>query len=199
MVNPKSGNPIRPNLYHLQTDAKRIAKCARSSICRHPCPDGSLGNPTLVAGSVNESIFQPEWSPEGGLHFVSDRTGWWNLYRWRDGRVEPLCPMPAEFGLPQWVFGMSTYAFESANRIVCTYIEKGYSRLAILDAMSRILTEEISRTEESYQTAQFDSRLGYECEMDYIYSPMVIEEKLQMLHKTLENEIPMFRVPIEKK
>ena len=41
------------------------------------------------------------------LHFVSDRTGWWNLYRWRDGRVEPLCPMEAEFGRPQWVFGMS--------------------------------------------------------------------------------------------
>ncbi|HKQ75863.1 MAG TPA: S9 family peptidase [Blastocatellia bacterium] len=95
--------------------------------------DGSLTNPVRVAGGVDESIFQPEWSPAGDLYFISDRTGWWNLYRRREGSIEALCPMEAEFGLPQWVFGMSTYAFESANRIVCAYIERGFSRLAILD------------------------------------------------------------------
>src|SRR5215475_3438290 len=95
--------------------------------------DGSLYNPFRVAGVVDESIFQPEWAPSGDLHFVSDRTGWWNIYRRRDGRIEALCPMEAEFGLPQWVFGMSTYAFESENTIVCAYIERGFSRLGILD------------------------------------------------------------------
>ncbi len=95
--------------------------------------DGSLGHTEQVAGGVDESIFQPEWSPDGVLYFVSDRTGWWNLYRWRDRRVEPLREMQAEFGLPQWVFGMSTYAFESAQRIICAYIEHGTSRLARLD------------------------------------------------------------------
>ncbi len=59
--------------------------------------------------------------------------------------------------------------------------------------MSKILVEEIARTEESYRTAQLDSRLGYEWGMDYVYSPMVIEEKLQVLHKTLEAEIPAHR------
>lgn len=44
--------------------------------------DGLLGEPQLVAGGVEESVFQPEWSPDGVLYFVSDRTGWWNLYRW---------------------------------------------------------------------------------------------------------------------
>jgi len=63
--------------------------------------------------------------------------------------------------------------------------------------MSTIVKEEISRTEESYRTAQLDSRLGYECEMDYVYSPMVIEEKLQLLQKTLEKEIPAFRKAID--
>ena len=95
--------------------------------------DGSVNNPVRVAGVAGESIFQPEWSPSGELHFVSDRTGWWNLYRWRNGRIEALCRMEAEFGLPQWIFGMSTYAFESANRIVCAYIEQGFSKLAVLD------------------------------------------------------------------
>ncbi len=96
-------------------------------------PDGSVGRARRVAGGVDESIFQPEWSPDGVLHFISDRTGWWNLYRWRKGQVEPLCPMEAEFGLPQWVFGMSTYAFESAHRIVCSYTQRGTRHLALLD------------------------------------------------------------------
>ncbi|HEX6708901.1 MAG TPA: S9 family peptidase [Rubrobacter sp.] len=96
--------------------------------------DGSPENVEQVAGGQDESIFQPEWSPDGTLHFVSDRTGWWNLYR--AGRAEPLCEMEAEFGLPQWGFGMSTYAFVAPGRIVCSYRERGSSRLAILDTES---------------------------------------------------------------
>jgi dipeptidyl aminopeptidase/acylaminoacyl peptidase len=95
--------------------------------------DGSLGQAERVAGGEDESIFQPEWSPDGVLHFVSDRTGWWNLYRWRGGHVESLVEMEAEFGLPQWVFGMSTYAFESAGRIICAYTQQGTWHLASLD------------------------------------------------------------------
>ena len=97
-------------------------------------PDGAPGARRRVAGGPAEAIFQPEWSPAGTLHFVSDRTGWWNLYRELDGRIDALCPMEAEFGEPLWVFGLSTYAFESETRIVCTWQENGYSRLGRLDA-----------------------------------------------------------------
>jgi len=95
--------------------------------------DGFPENVERVAGGQDESIFQPEWSPEGTLHFISDRTGWWNLYRRSEGHVEPLCEREAEFGLPQWVFGISTYAFVSPGRIVCSYVERGSWHLAILD------------------------------------------------------------------
>ena len=101
--------------------------------------DGSLGRPERVAGGVDESIFQPEWSPDGILHFVCDRSGWWNLYRWGAGGIEPLCEMAAEFGLPQWVFGMSTYAFSSADRIICTYTQQGRWHLASLDTTTQQL------------------------------------------------------------
>jgi dipeptidyl aminopeptidase/acylaminoacyl peptidase len=101
--------------------------------------DGSIGREECVAGGTEESIFQPEWSPDGTLYFVSDRTGWWNLYRLHDGQIEPLTEMGAEFGLPQWVFGMSTYAFESAARIVCAYAKDGVWHLASLDAETRAL------------------------------------------------------------
>jgi dipeptidyl aminopeptidase/acylaminoacyl peptidase len=96
--------------------------------------DGSLGRAERVAGGEEESIFQPEWSPGDVLHFVSDRTGWWNLYRGE--RAAPLYPMEAEFGLPQWVFGMQTYGFASASRIVCVYESKGTDHLATLDTDS---------------------------------------------------------------
>jgi len=98
--------------------------------------DSSLGPSRRVAGGDDESIFQPEWSPDGTLHFVSDRTGWWNLYRWRDGRIEPLCEMEAEFGAPQWIFGLSTYAFESAERIICSYTQQGTWNLASLNTVT---------------------------------------------------------------
>ena len=105
--------------------------------------DGTLGEAQLVAGGVDESIFQPQWSPTGVLYFVSDCTGWWNLYRWQPsagvGEIEPLWEMAAEFGLPQWVFGMSTYGFESENRLICTYSQDGISYLASLDLQEKQL------------------------------------------------------------
>ena len=94
--------------------------------------DGTLGKATLVAGGKAESIFQPEWSPEGVLHFVSDRTNWWNLYRWKADKIEPLYPLEAEFGEPQWVFGMSTYGFAADGRIICAYTQNGLWQLASL-------------------------------------------------------------------
>ncbi|KQW37825.1 S9 family peptidase [Rhizobacter sp. Root404] len=95
--------------------------------------DGSLGTPRRIAGGAQESIFQPQWSPRGELHFVSDRSGWWNLYRLRDGATQPLHPMAAEFGEPQWAFGMSRYGFDATGRIVCAVSQRGVTRLATLD------------------------------------------------------------------
>jgi dipeptidyl aminopeptidase/acylaminoacyl peptidase len=94
--------------------------------------DGSLGKAVCVAGSAEESICQPEWSPDGQLHFVSDRSGWWNLYRLHAGKVEALCLIEAEFAGPHWTFGNSMYGFLSAGQIICTYIEQGVSKLAHL-------------------------------------------------------------------
>ena len=98
--------------------------------------DGVPGDPQLIAGGATESIFQPEWSPDGArLAFVSDRSGWWNLYGFElaTRTIRALAPMAAEFGAPQWVFGMATYAFAAPDRIVCTYTQAGLGHLAVLD------------------------------------------------------------------
>ncbi len=102
--------------------------------------DGPIRDATRIAGGVAESICQPEWGADGELYFASDRSGWWNLYRWRDGTIDPLCPMEAEFSGPQWVFGTSTYAVLGPDRLVCGYVEAGVCRLATLDAATGSLT-----------------------------------------------------------
>ncbi|HEY6408068.1 MAG TPA: S9 family peptidase, partial [Ktedonobacteraceae bacterium] len=102
--------------------------------------DGSISHAEHIVGGANESIFQPEWSPEGILHYISDRTGWWNLYCWRNGNIIALCKKDAEFGLPQWGFGMSTYGFVNTHRIICSYTEQGAWRLASLDTTSGTLS-----------------------------------------------------------
>jgi dipeptidyl aminopeptidase/acylaminoacyl peptidase len=103
-------------------------------------PDGSLASSGRIAGGEDESVFQPEWSPSGVLYFVSDRSNWWNLYRLSEGGGhEAVCEMGAEFGVPQWLFAMSTYAFASEGRIVCTFNEKGRWSLATLDTESKKL------------------------------------------------------------
>jgi dipeptidyl aminopeptidase/acylaminoacyl peptidase len=117
--------------------------------------DGAITNQRLVAGGRRESVFQPEWSPDGALYFVSDRSGWWNLYRTTaDGSVEPVCELQAEFGAPQWIFGLATYAFESADRIVCTFAERGLWRLGTIDTRAKTLQRiDTPHTEISYVCA----------------------------------------------
>jgi dipeptidyl aminopeptidase/acylaminoacyl peptidase len=107
---------------------------------------GHLSNATKVAGGKDESIFQPEWSPDNLLYFVSDRTGWWNLYRQHGNQIEPLYNMAAEFGRPTWVFGMTTYGFESADSIICAYTQNGTWHLARLN----ISTNEFNQIDIPY-------------------------------------------------
>jgi len=102
--------------------------------------DGQVVSGRRVAGGPRESIFQPVWSPDGILHFVSDRSGWWNLYRLQDGAYQALYPKDAEFGVPQWVFGLSTYGFASSDRIICRYGQHGNDHFASLDTTTGVLT-----------------------------------------------------------
>ena len=98
--------------------------------------DGSLGKPRLVAGGNDESIFQPTWSPDGTLYFASDRSNWWNLYAERDGKVVPVLPMEAEFGTPQWVFGMTTFGFQPDGTIIARATQAGRWSLLRIDPRS---------------------------------------------------------------
>ena len=96
--------------------------------------DGSISGVEHVAGEDGvESIWQPEWSPAGDLVFASDRSGWWNLERIRDGERTPLHEREAEFGYPAWSFGTSSYDFLDDGRILCGYDSEGFTTFAMLD------------------------------------------------------------------
>jgi dipeptidyl aminopeptidase/acylaminoacyl peptidase len=108
---------------------------------------GRIGEGWAVAGGPDESLFQPEWSPDGVLHVVSDRSDWWNLYRFAESGapqpgadLEPITPVEAEIGTPQWVFAMSRYAFVADGRILCALSSDGLDAVAVIDPVAGSLT-----------------------------------------------------------
>ncbi len=105
--------------------------------------DGSLQTPVLIAGGDNESICQPEFSPDGHLYFSSDINGWWNLYRYdkQQKNIECLSKIEAEFGYPHWVFGESIYGFSDKNTLICAYTQNGCWHLASIDINNKTLTK----------------------------------------------------------
>lgn len=85
----------------------------------------------LVAGGTSESIVDPQWSPDGQLYYISDRTKWWNIYR--ENQKQPLWKKNAEFALPQWIFGRSLMGF-TKDGLFCSYVENGVHSFAQMDA-----------------------------------------------------------------
>jgi dipeptidyl aminopeptidase/acylaminoacyl peptidase len=88
-----------------------------------------VGQPRMVAGGPGESVVQPRWSPDGRLHYISDRTGWWNIY---DEEGTALAPLDAEFARPDWVLGQSSYTFLDDGRLVATWSPPGGARLGLV-------------------------------------------------------------------
>jgi len=98
--------------------------------------DAGVVDAVAVANGRHESAVQPRWTPSGALIFVSDRTGWWNLYRWDGTDTTALLPREAEFAEPGWVFGQHPYAVLDADRLLCTWTEAGATAMGVLDQSS---------------------------------------------------------------
>ncbi len=95
--------------------------------------DGTFGEPRTCAGGPEESIPQAEWAADGSLLYVSDRSGWWNLYRADlQGGSRPLCPRQEEFGGPLWKLGQRWFAPLDSGLIAVVH-GRGAAVLGILD------------------------------------------------------------------
>ena len=97
--------------------------------------DGVLGPPTRIAGGQGSAAFQPEWSRDGSLYFVSDETGWGNLYIWDGAQSHCIAREDADLMRPLWVFGMRSYALLEDGRIVTAYLDAGETRLTLHDTV----------------------------------------------------------------
>ena len=102
--------------------------------------NGILDAPHKVTGGVltdkKESIYQPEWSDDGVLHYISDASGWSNIYSCRDGLKNALTPIDREFGIPQWSLASSTYVITDDNHIYAVYVQDGQQYLCHIDESS---------------------------------------------------------------
>jgi dipeptidyl aminopeptidase/acylaminoacyl peptidase len=87
--------------------------------------DLTSGQKKLIAGGVSESVLDPKWSPDGQLYYVSDRNGWWNLYRAKS--LEPVVKIEGEFVLPPWELGSSLIGF-SGKDIYCSYVQNAVNK-----------------------------------------------------------------------
>jgi dipeptidyl aminopeptidase/acylaminoacyl peptidase len=96
--------------------------------------DGMPGAARIVAGEEPESIVQPRWSAEGTLYFASDRSDWWNLYEWHDGKIRAIAPVAAEIGGPAWVFAQRSYHLLEGAGILAVLSQNGIRRAAALRA-----------------------------------------------------------------
>ncbi len=161
--------------------------------------EGALDSPLPVAGGVDESIFQPEWSPNGTLYFVSDRSNWWNLYRWRNGRVEPVAPLDAEFAKPQWVLAQATYGFQSETSIICSYIQDGAWNLARIEMPSgggpgilvpiAIPYTEMGRGGFAIDSAKVVLGAGSTSEPYSVFKLDLSSEEIQVLRRSSNSEV----------
>ena len=95
--------------------------------------DTATGHENVVAGGADESVVAPQWAPDGSLTFSTDRTDWWNPYRWdrTTGDVVALASVEAEIGGPLWVFGLRYLAWLPDGRFACSLTSGGVDHLAV--------------------------------------------------------------------
>ena len=102
-------------------------------------PGSGLSDITAVAGdrsAAEESVVEPRWDLDGTLYFLSDRSNWWNLYRYQDGRVAPVFSFEAEIASPLWTLGQSNYALTGDGRAVVRYTIAARDRLGVVNLKS---------------------------------------------------------------
>jgi dipeptidyl aminopeptidase/acylaminoacyl peptidase len=98
--------------------------------------DSGLSGITALTTGTDESVVEPRWDTDGTLYFVSDRSNWWNLYRYKDHRVSPVFAFEAEIASPLWTLGQSNYALTGDGRAVVRYTIAARDELGVVSLTS---------------------------------------------------------------
>ncbi|MEU2167941.1 S9 family peptidase [Micromonospora chersina] len=118
-------------------------------------PGGDIGSPRKVAGGSNESALEPRWGPDKALYFMSDRSGWWNLYRWNGDTIEPVGPIAGECAAEPWELGYASYDFLADGRIAMVVQEGPRHRLVVIEPDGAVCPVDVAYTSiKPYLAAQ---------------------------------------------
>ena len=103
---------------------------------------GGIGDAALVAGGDTESITSPAFDPFGDLYYVSDISGWWNIYYAAAGGTVCLKAISAEFAGPMWSLGQQAFQFLADGSLLCVVKTPGEAgnTLSILEPLDGSLT-----------------------------------------------------------
>jgi dipeptidyl aminopeptidase/acylaminoacyl peptidase len=92
-----------------------------------------LGKLTTVAGGADESVLEPQWDTDGTLYFISDRSGYWNLYSSTGSQSRSVWRSEAEFATPLWSLGQANYVLLGDGRAVARFSQAGSDKLVVID------------------------------------------------------------------
>jgi len=124
---------IQWNHPHMPWDSTQLCLASNTNV-------GLVGQTTVAGENLDEAIFQPQWSPDGQLYYVSDHNNWWNICRFIEGQRDIIVEADSEFATPLWQLGMSTYCFINAQTIGCIWTRNGLWHTGRIDISSRQLT-----------------------------------------------------------
>jgi dipeptidyl aminopeptidase/acylaminoacyl peptidase len=97
----------------------------------------------VVAGgpaAPDDAVLEPVWDRDGTLYFLSDRSGYWNLYRWRGASVQQVTAFNADLGGPLWLLGLTTYALTGDGRALVRVCRNAVDSLVLVDLDSGAAT-----------------------------------------------------------
>ncbi len=95
-----------------------------------------LSGITALSSGLRESVLEPRWDSDGALYFVSDRSNWWNLYRYKDNHINTALAIEADMSSPLWTLGQSSYALTGDGRAVVRYTVAARDKLGLADLAS---------------------------------------------------------------
>src|SRR3569833_2337553 len=125
------------------------ARNVRNAIVRIPLPDGGAGE---VLFGDSDFVAYPRLSPDGKplafiswnhpnmpwdgtLYFISDRSGFWNLYASKGPQIRAVWKRDAEFATPLWNLGQANYVLLGDGQAVAKFSERGADKLAVIDLL----------------------------------------------------------------
>ncbi|WP_246017605.1 S9 family peptidase [Micromonospora pisi] len=121
---------------------------------------GPISEPVRVAGGPNESAIQPQWGEDGSLYFMSDRTGWWNLYRWRSGLVDAVAPIDADCATAPWESTYADYVLLPGSRIGMIVQHGPRHHLVVVQPDGGVAPVSLPYTSVKPYLAALDSRIA---------------------------------------